>query len=127
MGKILIVDDSDFDRLMIARALNKNIEDLVLFEFSNGQDALDQIIEVLPDLIVLDVRMPGMDGFEVLLSIRRNPDFKDRSVVMLSGSADAKDMKMAEECGANAYYVKPSNIQAYYDIAQEIQSQYLQS
>lgn len=125
MGKVLIVDDCDFDRLMISRALVKKRNNIEIYEADSGADALEKVTKLLPDLIVLDVRMPGMDGFEVLLELRRDPELSKRPVVMLSGSGDDKDKKMAASCGANAYFVKPSNVQSYYEIAERLSAEYL--
>ena len=125
MDKVLIVDDCDFDRLMISRALVKKQGNIEIYEAESGLDALEQVTKLSPDLILLDVRMPGMDGFEVLSELRRDPKLMHSPVVMLSGSCDLRDKEMAASCGANAYFVKPSNLKSYNDIAEQLSVDYL--
>lgn len=120
VGKVLIVDDSDFDRRMIMRALTKNGLPIEIEAVESGPAALGQLKEFRPDLILLDIRMPGMDGFDVLRHLKNTQEWCDYPVIMLSGSSEDKDRKRAAECGADAYYVKPSSISAYSEIAKEI-------
>lgn len=125
MDKVLIVDDCDFDRLMMSRALIKKRGNIEVYEAMSGLEALEQVAKLSPDLILLDIRMPGMDGFEVLSELRNDPNLMHCQVVMLSGSCDNRDKEMAVTHGANAYFVKPSSVKSYYEIAEQLSAEYL--
>ncbi len=127
MGKVLVVDDSDFDRLMIIKALEQNVQNVQVFEVGSGREALENLETLSPDVIVLDIRMPGMDGFQVLCALRKTPKVCKKPVIMLSGSADERDILQAEKCGASEYFVKPASITAYSEIAQTIHRKYLKT
>ena len=74
----------------------------------DGQDALTKIREHAPDLILLDVMMPKLDGFEVLARVKANPDTRGIPVIMLSNLEEPSNVRRAAECGADAYLVKSS-------------------
>ena len=100
---ILIVDDnpSNIDFLLGL---------LVKYDISvaiDGESALDQIAQDIPDLILLDVRMPGMDGYEVCSIIKSNPKTKDIPVLFLSANTDAKSVVKGFDVGGIDYIVKP--------------------
>ncbi len=75
-----------------------------------------------PDLLLLDLCMPRMNGLEVLDSIRRNADLRRLPVVMFSGSAQPKDIQIAMDLCANSYVVKPSNPALLVPMLQRIES-----
>lgn len=117
--KILVVDDSGDDRLLLSFALKRAGMDIQLFEVDDGGEAIDYVRRQgaygdaeqfpQPDLVLLDLKMPGVDGFEVLRVIREHwgkPPFK---VVVLSGSDLETDRHRAHELGATAYVVKPAS------------------
>ncbi|MDY6912489.1 MAG: response regulator [Chloroflexota bacterium] len=102
-GKVLVVDDEDHIRNVIARALRGEEYDISCA--INGEDALQQISQQLFDTVLLDVRMPGINGFEVLNKIKI--DHPDTNVIMLTGNADAESVQKAIAGGAFAYLSKP--------------------
>ena len=73
----------------------------------NGLVALRLAREIMPDLIILDVKMPGMSGFEVLETIRRDPRLRSLPVILLTGCDDPADIRRGSELGANQYIAKP--------------------
>ena len=76
----------------------------------HGREAMKMLTEplaTLPDIVLLDVNMPGMDGFELLAAIRKDPKLKLIPVVVLSSSANEADIQRAYALGANAYMPKP--------------------
>jgi len=107
--KILIVDD---DRAVvmtlnrILQAKKKYVIEVAYDGFSAGQ----KFNAFKPDLILLDIKMPKMDGFEVCSLIRRDPINKDTKIIVISGHIDEKDSKKIFELGANAYFPKPFDI-----------------
>ena len=79
---------------------------------SGAEDYADREEHPFPDLVLLDLKMPRLDGFEVLQWIRTNPVTKTLPVVVLAGSSFRADVRRALELGANSYAVKPSDFEA---------------
>lgn len=125
MDKVLIIDDSDFDRKMIRKALEFKRRDMKFTELSSGLTASEMIMLESPKLAIVDIRMPGMDGFEVLDTIRSMPEFCDLPVVMVSGSEQPADREMATARGASGYFVKPPSAADYFSLGRNIYDQYL--
>src|SRR5215212_8171004 len=100
--KILLVDDEP--RLLDSVRMNLELEGFEVFEAHDGEEALDKVRKVLPDLVVLDVMMPRLDGFETLTELRR---FSSVPVIMLTVKADDSDVVAGLERGADDYVAKP--------------------
>lgn len=126
MAHILVIDDSEFDRRMIMRALRHTDKSLGFEELTNGSGVLETLQLSRPDLILLDIRMPGPSGFEVLEAIKSHESFYNCNVVMISGSKASCDKEMAKEKGAAAYFQKPNSRAGYKDLAAQISQDYLQ-
>ena len=120
MGKILIIDDDRTDRLLIKKALLKVRSDMEVIELESGSEAVSTIQSERPMATLLDIRMPGMDGFEVLKAIRENPQTQTHTVIMVSGSDGKADKAMAEKFGADGYLVKPDSFLGYGALAKTI-------
>lgn len=99
---ILIADDES--RMVRFIRMNLEVEGCRVIEASNGLEAVDKVREELPDLVILDVMMPEMDGFEALHEIRQ---FSDIPVIMLTVRADEEDRVRGLELGADDYVSKP--------------------
>src|SRR5438105_4882883 len=99
---ILIVDDEP--RILDSLRMNLELEGYQVFEAINGQEALDEVRRRLPDLVVMDVMMPEMDGFEALRELRK---FSPVPVVLLTVKADERDVIRGLELGADDYIGKP--------------------
>ncbi len=87
--KVLTVEDDETTRQLVARTLKG--EDWEVFEAENGRVGLERLAEVSPDLILLDLMMPEMDGFEFLAEMRQNPDYKDIPVVVVTAADLTED------------------------------------
>lgn len=74
---------------------------------SNGHDAVDAIRNRMPDLVILDVMLPGRSGFDILQDIRADGELGDTPVLMLTARGQDKDREMAERAGASRYMTKP--------------------
>ena len=102
---VLIVDDEQMARtllrLMLVRA------GFQVREAVDGYDALEKLQEDIPDLIILDVMMPGLDGFSVCLSVRNEPNTADIPVIMLSAKSDMGSVNQGIQAGATKYLTKP--------------------
>jgi CheY-like chemotaxis protein len=101
---IFLVDDDDFAAELTAEVLAADYNVLC---FSNGQSALDGLITQSPDLILLDVSMPGLSGYEVCRALRVNPAAVDLPVIFLSGMVSEEERMAGYEAGGDDYLTKP--------------------
>lgn len=109
--KILIIDDDEVDRMMLERAFRRADPGLQLSKAVNGQDALDMLeSKACPDLIILDIRMPVLDGRETLCKIKNDGAWKHIPVIMNSTSADTNDIDFCYQNHANGFIVKPNSL-----------------
>lgn len=102
---VLAVDDIPLNLLLVQKMLSR-------FNFkirtaTGGQQALDAVTELKPDLILLDLMMPGIDGFEVIRRIRENPETADIQIVILSALNSQEDVVKGFNAGANDFIMKP--------------------
>lgn len=102
---ILVVDDSPTVRKLISGKLEKSGHNVVCA--SDGVEALERMNEITPDLVLLDITMPRMDGYEVCKQIRSNPDAKNLPVVMISGKDGFFDKVRGKMAGTTGYVTKP--------------------
>jgi len=105
--KILVVDDDRTIKLLISHYLAKEGHEVFLAD--NGEQGLVLAPQILPDLILLDVMMPGLNGFEVCLKLKQNELTKLIPIFMLTGKSQNEDIKQALSTGANNYITKPFN------------------
>jgi DNA-binding response OmpR family regulator len=103
--KILIVDDDTGIMVALKFLLEQNGYD-TLIAFS-GEDAMEVVERHHPDLILLDVLLPVVDGFEVCQRVRENPDFKDIRIVLVTALGGEAHVVKGLDLGADAYVVKP--------------------
>jgi DNA-binding response OmpR family regulator len=103
--KVLVVEDDDVIRQLIT--VNLELEGFDVVTAVDGQDALDKVLEVKPDVVTLDVMMPRLDGWETATQLRANPDTAHVKVVLLSARAQETDLQHGEKIGVDAYLTKP--------------------
>lgn len=120
MYKILIADDERALRLLIAGTLE--IGEYDILEADNGIQALDLVKRERPDLIILDVIMPGMTGYEVCKRIKTNPDIADTKVLILTAKGQQSDEEAAWEALADFYLAKPFSPMNLLSMVEEILS-----
>jgi DNA-binding response OmpR family regulator len=104
MKKILIIEDDSFLQSLEANKLSKNDYDILLA--SNGEEGMKKINEPNIDLILLDLVLPGFDGFEILKKIRENNATKETPVIVFSNLSEEKDFKRAKGLGATEFMIK---------------------
>jgi CheY-like chemotaxis protein len=119
MKTILLVDDGQDDVFLMKRAFAKTALPYVLHAVKDGQEAIDYLSGIgpyadrdvypLPALIFLDIKMPRLDGHEVLHWIRAQAGYHTLPIVMLTSSAHPTDMQSAYRLGANSYLIKPAD------------------
>jgi len=102
---VMIVDDSATDRLYLTEMLQRNGFEIVQAE--SGEQALEIIGQKLPDLVLMDIVMPGMTGFEATRKLTKNPATANIPVVICSGKASVTDRPWGLRMGAKECLVKP--------------------
>lgn len=121
---ILIADDDDEDRMLARDALNESRLANTVFFVEDGVDLLDFLYQrgpysnsaPRPGLILLDINMPRMNGFEALREIRRDPDLRSIPVVMLTTSRAEEDIVRSYDLGVNSFISKPVTFEGLVDV-----------
>ncbi len=102
---VLVVDDFEDNRAMYVEYLQ--FHGFRVAEAVNGADAVKRAIEILPDLVVMDLSLPVMDGWEATRRLRADPKTRDVLVIALTGHAEAAHAKKALDAGCDAFVAKP--------------------
>jgi CheY-like chemotaxis protein len=133
---ILVVEDREDDILLVRRAFEKAHLRNPLHFVRDGEEAIAYLRcegkyctraeHPLPDLILLDLKLPGMDGFELLQWIRQEPGIRALPVVVLTSSDQLCDINRAYELGANSFFVKEFDFQNYIEFSKMLQRYWLQ-
>jgi two-component system alkaline phosphatase synthesis response regulator PhoP len=105
MAKILIAEDERDIRDLVAFTLR--FAGYEVFTAANGEEAVQLAPQVSPDLILMDVRMPRMTGYEACRILKLNPDLKDIPIVFLSAKGQEAEIQQGLEAGAEEYLLKP--------------------
>ncbi len=105
MGKILIVDDSVVDRLILKQYLANTAHEVI--EVGEPEEALAKISDIHPDVVLLDIVMPRINGFEICRRLKRDEKLSRIPVVMVSAKRAKSDIFWAKKQGAEDYLTKP--------------------
>ena len=105
LGRVLVVDDDEVIRQLIA--VNLTLEGFEVETAVDGQDCLDRVAAVRPDVITLDVMMPRLDGWVTATQLRRNPETAGIKVVLITARAQEDDRDRGRQVGVDAYLTKP--------------------
>ena len=126
--RILLVEDNEAHAELVRRTLESHEVSNEIFHVVDGEAALDYLfargefegIEEPPHLILLDVRLPKVDGLEVLQEIRKTDDLESIPIVMLTTSASERDVLKAYELHANSYVVKPLDFIQFEELMKDL-------
>ncbi|HAH52356.1 MAG TPA: two-component system response regulator [Balneola sp.] len=128
--EILLVEDNDNDAEMALRALKKNNISNKVTRLKDGEEALDFLfckgdyegrnIHNLPKVILLDLKMPKVDGLEVLKAVRSNKDTEKVPIVMLTSSREERDVVEGYKLGVNSFIVKPVEFNTFMEAVKDI-------
>ena len=110
MKKVLVADDRETGRELVRTVLENSGYQVI--EASDGMEAVTQARQVRPDLIILDIHMPGLDGFQVIEVLRREEGFAAIPIIALTASAMMGDRERAMEAGFTGYITKPIRLDA---------------
>lgn len=113
MKKVLVVDDEVFIRRMIAVRLG--MAGITVIEAENGLEAVEKTISERPDLIIMDVMMPRMDGFQACEAIRSNKEISGTPILVLTARGQQIDLEKAMALGILEYITKPFSPKALAD------------
>lgn len=102
---ILVADDSPTIRKFVSFSLA--LKGYEILSASDGMQALEQLPSGRIDLIITDLNMPNVDGFELIKTVRANTEFKDIPIIILTSLTSKEDIEMGMEVGASSYLVKP--------------------
>ena len=105
LGRVLVVDDDEVIRQLIA--VNLQLEGFEVSTAVDGQDCLEKVAQVRPDVITLDVMMPRLDGWVTAVRLRESPETAHIRVVMITARAQEHDVRRGNEIGVDAYVTKP--------------------
>ena len=105
LGRVLVVDDDDVIRQLIT--VNLELEGFDVATAVDGQDCLDKVKGIQPDVVTLDIMMPRLDGWEAASRLRADPETADIKVVLLSARAQEADLERGSRIGVDAYLTKP--------------------
>jgi DNA-binding response OmpR family regulator len=105
LGRVLVVDDDEVIRQLIA--VNLTLEGFDVATAVDGQDCLDKVAAISPDVITLDVMMPRLDGWVTAMELRKNPQTSHVKVVLITARAQEDDRSLGRRIGVDAYLTKP--------------------
>lgn len=134
---VLLAEDDPNDVFFLRRAFQKAKIECRLLDVANGQEAIRYLEGVgpysdrtnfpFPQVLVLDLKMPLVDGFDLLEWLRTNPDCRELPALVLSSSAHQQDLLRARDLGAREYHVKPSDLAQLTHLAAELAGRWLGS
>ena len=135
-SKVLIAEDDPGDAFLLQRAFTAAQVSAALYFVGDGQEAIDYLggtgaysdrkTYPLPDLMLLDLKMPKLNGFDVLTWIRQQPGLKRLLVTVLTSSDQPQDINRAYDLGANSYLLKPHGSQELSDLVGRVQKYWLE-
>ncbi len=136
-GHILVAEDDPTDAFFLQRAFKRAGVPVVLHFVRDGQEVLsylrgigmyaDRGVFPLPQLLLLDLGMPRMDGFHVLEWVREQAEFSSMQIVIFSGSEQTRDVNRAHNLGANWYLVKPHSMEELMDLVGRFKKYWLEN
>jgi two-component system, chemotaxis family, chemotaxis protein CheY len=116
---VLVVDDSATVRKFVSVSLE--MQGFSVTSACDGMDALEQLPKRKFDLIITDLNMPNMDGFELIRALRENPEYHDMPVIILSSLSDQLNKEQGANLGVSSYVVKPFSLEKIqYEVAKYV-------
>jgi len=109
MARVLIIDDSPDMLDMLSTFFERRTSHEVILA-KNGKSGLDKAVETPPNLALVDVMMPGIDGYEVVRRLRADPKTRDMGIIILTARGQSVDRQAALQAGADMHLPKPVNI-----------------
>jgi CheY-like chemotaxis protein len=132
--RVLLVDDDAGDQYLVRRALTSHDQPAELIVIDDGDSALayllgraDRDVAPLerPDLLLLDLNLPGSDGFSILSAVRTEPTLESIPVIVISTSSRDEDIARSYQLGCNAYVVKPESASTFIQVIHAVSNYWL--
>ncbi len=118
---VLIVDDNE-QNLELLVIYMEDLSEVRVITATNGEEAMAKVTEESPDLLLLDIMMPKMSGFEVCKRIKSDPKTRDMIVIMVTALNETADIERAAECGTDDYISKPIDRKALVNLVRNLLS-----
>lgn len=119
--KILIADDNTFNRELLQDALKRfKTYGVTILTTENGPKTYETAKAEKPDLLLLDIMMPGMSGYEICEKLKADPEFKNTYIIMVSARTQQEDRLQAAKVGADEYVTKPYDIRLIRERVQKV-------
>ena len=120
---VLYVEDNP-DSIVFFKRIVSKLGNYSLETFEDGQTLINSLNqssagEIKPEIILLDINLPGMNGIEILEYLRSRQEFRHTPVIMFTSSENEQDVKKSYENGANAYLVKPDNLKSLHSVIED--------
>jgi len=116
---VLIVDDNA-QNLELLEVYCEGLEGVNIVTATNGLEAMERVAQDRPDLILLDIMMPKMSGFEVCKRLKSDAETRDITVVMVTALSETGDIERAAECGTDDYLSKPVDRKELIDLVRKL-------
>lgn len=116
--RLLVVEDDVHDARFVTRALSQTDQTLDIVHVIHADEAVARLLREHFDYVLLDIKMPGVDGMELLERIRSNEGTSVVPVIVLTSSTNPSDVVRSYRAGANAYAAKPSSLSGYRQFAE---------
>jgi two-component system, OmpR family, alkaline phosphatase synthesis response regulator PhoP len=107
-SRVLVVDDNS-QNLELLTAYIEEVPNVTIIGAANGMEALSKVAQEQPDVILLDIMMPKMSGFEVCRQLKSDPNTRDIQVIMVTALNELGDHERARDCGTDEFLTKPVN------------------
>ncbi len=117
-ARVLVVDDDEVIRQLVS--MNLRLEGFEVETAVDGQDCLERVHDIAPDVVTLDVMMPRLDGWTAAARLRGDPETRHIKVLFLTARAQADDLRRGRELGAHAYLAKPFDPAELVDVVREL-------
>lgn len=129
-ARVLLVDDDAGDQVLVRRALEDGTHGADLVVIDDGDTALDYLLQrsepaLPPDLVLLDLNLPGCDGFQILSAVRSHARLAAMPVIVISTSSRQEDIDQSYALGCNAYVVKPESASRFIEVIHSVYAHWL--
>lgn len=118
--KVLVVDDSDVLRKIAVFNLSR--AGFETYEASDGLMGIEKILDIKPDVVVLDLMMPKLDGFQVLEKVKKDPQLRMIKFIVLTAKGGDTDLELVKKLGAEAFMTKPFSPKALVEVVGKLAS-----
>ena len=119
-GQTVLLVDDNAQNLELLEIYMEDLPEVRVVTATNGLEAMSKVVQDAPDLVLLDIMMPKMSGFEVCKRIKADPKTRDITVVMVTALNEPSDVERAAECGTDDYISKPIERKALVNLVRNL-------